>query len=154
MATFHSRPRRCIPPLSSVHFNSRTVFGQFLSIMCFKITWRIIFHSQMCQLWIVEVDFIDLTLKMKIDVEDMQIWTFDIFRNFTFAGLISQFHGLPQFFLFKMLDGHLMHLISWKNLVLYMLFFLPRPLEYVYPHISQWTKTWKNITDNIFSEND
>ena len=34
------------------------------------------------------------------------------FEISTFAGLFSQFHGLPPFFLFKILDGHLMHLIS------------------------------------------
>ena len=69
---------------------------------------------------------------------------------FLFQHLLAYFHNFmvyPTFFLFRMLDGHLLHLISWKNLVLDMPFFLLQPLEYVYPHISQWTKTWKNITD-------
>ena len=35
---------------------------------------------------------------MKIDVESMQIWTFDIFQISTFCWFISQFHGLPQIF--------------------------------------------------------
>ena len=35
---------------------------------------------------------------MKIDEESMQIWTLDIFEISTFAGLFSQFHGLPPIF--------------------------------------------------------
>ena len=55
-------------------------------------------------------------LKMKIDVESMQIWTFDIFRNFYI--LLVYFHNFmvyPQFFHFKMQDGHLMPLITYTN---------------------------------------
>ena len=54
------------------------------------------------------------------------------------------------FFLFKMLDGHLMHLITWKNLFLNTLFFLATTSGICIPHISQWTKTWKNINDKYF----
>ena len=77
------------------------------------------------------------------------------FEVSSFAGLFSQFHGLsPFFFLFKMLDGHLMQLISWKNLVLNTLFFLLRPLEYVYP-ISLIEQKHENISlIDISSEND
>ena len=56
----------------------------------------------------------------------------------------------------RMLDGHVMHLISYKNLVLISTpFFLLQPLEYVYSFISQWKEYWRNITImNISSEND
>ena len=73
-----------------------------------------------------------------------------IFEISTFFGRYSQHHCLLHFC--RLLDWHPMHLISWKNLVLNTHFFLlhVQPLEYVHPLISQWTKTWKNITDKYF----
>ena len=70
--------------------------------------------------------------------------------------MLPYFHNFMlyhTFFLFRMLDGHLMHLMSWKK-VLNMRFFLYTTFRICIPHISQWTKTWKNITDKYFSEND
>ena len=53
----------------------------------------------------------------------------------------------PHFVFFRLLDWHLMRLISWKNLVFNTLFFLLQPLEYVYPLTTHWTKTWEIIND-------
>ena len=55
----------------------------------------------------------------------MQIWTFDIFGNFNICWpIFTILFFTPNFFLFRMLDGYQMHLISWKNLVLNTLSFL------------------------------
>ena len=93
---------------------------------------------------------------LEIDEESMRIWTFHIDRNFYICWLIIIFTiswFTPHFFLFKMLDGHLMHLISWKNLVLNTLFFLLRPLEYVSPIFLNEQKHEKISMINISSEN-
>ena len=62
--------------------------------------------------------------------------------------MLAFFHNFMMvlgqlFFLFRMLDWHLMLLISWKKPSLC--------YKYVYPHISQWTKFLKNITDRYFN---
>ena len=59
----------------------------------------------------------------------------------------------PTFFLLRMLDWHLMHLISWKNFVLNTLFILLQPLEYVYPIFLNEQKREKISMINISSDN-
>ena len=66
----------------------------------------------MSLLCIINVIFIDMTLNMKIVEESVQVWKFNLlYEILSYVGLFSQFHGLPHFFLIRMLDSHLMHLI-------------------------------------------
>ena len=64
-------------------FQPQIVFGQFFfQKRVSKQLEHWIFHKKSFQLWLIDVNFIDLTLKMKFDEESMRIWTFDIFRDF------------------------------------------------------------------------
>ena len=59
---------------------------------------------------------------------------------------VSQTHLV----LFRKIGWHLRQLISYKNVVLNMLFFLLQSLQYLYSHIYLWTKTWKFFIDEHF----
>ena len=135
-------------------FQPQIVFRQFFfQKHVSKQLENLIFHSQTFQLWIYWLNAENENWCGKY--ANLNVWYF-----WKFLHLLAYFHNFmlySQFFLFRMLDGHLMDLISWKNLVLNPLFFLLRPLEYAYPHnphISQWTQTWKISLINISSEND
>ena len=76
-----------------------------------------------------------------------------MFEISTFVGIIPQFHDLPTLL---SLDMHAARFTSnafdklKKRSPLHAFFFLLQPLEYVNPLVSQWTKTWKYITDKYF----
>ena len=105
----------------------------------------------MFQLCIFDVFFTEW-LNAKYEIRWGKNWNliFQYFLKFQHLLGLAYFHNFmvyPTFFTLKLLNWHLIHLISQKKLVLNSLFLLLRPLEYVYPLIYQWTKTLKNITD-------
>ena len=104
-ATFHSTIY--IPPSLSVHF--RQQYLPFFLQKCVKINWKLI---------IINVVFIDLMLNMKIGDENMRIWSFNNLLDFKICWPVFTMSWFTQLFFSRLLEWHLMHYISWKNLVI------------------------------------
>ena len=124
-------------------FQLQLVFGIFFFFkkVC-QNNLKIFYSSRTCHLCIVRVNTNYEKLVRKVCAFECLIFI----ESLTFVRLFSQCHGFSYFFLFRILNWHLMHLISKKKkLVLNTLSFLLQPLKYkyIYLHNSQWTKTWQ-----------